>query len=105
MVGAGDHLFMEMYTGRYFRSDMQTVRAAVNDINHQINTHGYASISDFYQRVGLQNTAVSSELGWSNDKMMDVDYTAVLSEDGQPCVGINFMTGPIRQYDRFHHGS
>lgn len=102
VVGGGDHLFLEMYTGRYFRSDMQTVRKAVNDINYQINTHGYASVSDFYQRIGLPNTTVSEEMGWTSDKLMDVQYDAVLSEDGQPCVGISFITGPVRDYSRFH---
>lgn len=102
MVGDGDHLFMEMYTGRYFRSDMQTVKSAVNEINYKINTHGYASISEFYDLLNLQHTAVSDEMGWTSDKLMDVDYTAVLSEDGRPCVAINFMTGPVRDYSRFH---
>lgn len=102
MVSGGEHLFIEMYTGRYFRSDMQTVRKAVNEINHKINTHGYASISDFYDLLNLSHTAVSDELGWSSDKLMDVDFQPVLSEDGQPCVGINFMTGPVRDYSRFH---
>lgn len=102
MVSGGDHLFMEMYTGRYFRSDMETVRKAVNDVNFKINTHGYASLSDFYDIIGLAHTGVSDEMGWNGDKLMDVNYDAVLSEDGQPCVGISFMTGPVRHHDRFH---
>lgn len=102
MVAGGDHLFLEMYTGRYFRSDMEKVRKAVNDTNFRINTHGYASISDFYDLIGLAHTAVSDEMGWTSDKLMDVDFDAVLSEDGQPCVGISFVTGPVRNYDRFH---
>ncbi len=102
MVAGGDHLFIEMYTGRYFRSDMETVRKAVNDINYKINTHGYASVSDFYDIVGLRHTAVSDEMGWTSDKLMDVNFDAVLSEDGQPCVGITFMTGPVRDFSRFH---
>ena len=102
MVSGGDHLFMELYTNRYFRSDMESVRRAVNDVNYKINTHGYASVSDFYDLIGLRHTAVSDEMGWSSDKLMEVDFNAVLSEDGQPCVGINFVTGPIRDYSRFH---
>lgn len=102
MVGGGDHLFMEMYTSRYFRSDMQKVKAAVNEVNFKINTHGYASISDFYDLIGLPHTSVSDEMGWSSDKLMDVNFDPVLSEDGQPCVGISFVTGPVRNYDRFH---
>lgn len=102
MVAGGDHLFMEMYTSRYFRSDIETIRKAVNEINFRINTHGYASISDFYDLVNLSHTAVSDEMGWNSDKLMDVEYNAVLSDTGQPCVAINFMTGPVRDYSRFH---
>lgn len=102
MVGSGDHLFIEMYTSRYFRSSIETIRKAVNDINYKINTHGYASLSDFYDIIGLQHTSESDAMGWNGDKLMDVDYDPVLSEDGQPCVGINFMTGPVRHHDRFH---
>lgn len=102
MVAGGEHLFIEMYTGRYFRSDMETVRKAVNETNFKINTHGYASLSDFYDFLELAHTGVSDEMGWSGDKLMDIDFDAVLSEDGQPCVGISFTTVPVRRYDRFH---
>lgn len=102
IIGDGDHLFMEMYTGRYFRSSMEAVKKAVNETNYTINTHGYASISDFYQHINLPVTAVSDEMGWTSDKLMDVDFTAMISENGQPCVAINFMTGPVRDYHRFH---
>lgn len=102
MIAGGDHLFLELYTGRYFRSDIETIRKAVNEVNYKINTHGYASISDFYDLIDLPHTAVSDELGWNSDKLMDINFDAVLSEDGQPCVGISFMTGPVRDYSRFH---
>lgn len=101
MVGGGDHLFLEMYTGRYFRSSIENIRRAVNDINHMINTHGYASVSDFYGVIGLANTKASDTMGWTSDKLMDVDYSAVLSEQGEPCVAINFATEPVGKYDRF----
>lgn len=102
MVSGGDHLFMEMYTGRYFRSDIETIRRAENQLNHKINTSGYATVSDFYDMIGLPHTSISDEMGWSSDKLMAVDYQAILSEDGQPCVAINFVTGPVRDYTRFH---
>lgn len=102
LLGSGDHLFIEMYTGRYFRSDRNSVNKAVNEINYKINTHGYASISDFYDLVGLPHTSVSDEMGWTSDKLMDINFDPVLSEDGQPCVGISFTTGPVRDYSRFH---
>lgn len=102
IVGSGDVRCYELYTGRYFNSSVESIKRAVNEVNYQINTHGYASLSDFYTHVGLPRTAVSDEIGWTSDKLMDVDYTSVLSEDGQPCVAINFQTGPVRDYHRFH---
>jgi hypothetical protein len=102
MVAGGDHLFLEMYTGRYFRSDIETIRKAINEINYKINTHGYASISDFYDLIGLAHTAVSDSMGWNSDKLMDINFDAVLSEDGQPCVGISFLTVPVHNFSRFH---
>lgn len=101
-LGDGDHLFIEMYTGRYFRSSREKVQKAVNEVNYMINTHGYASVSEFYREIGLPVTSVSDSVGWNSDKLMAVEYQAVLSEDGQPCVGINFVTGPYPNHDRFH---
>lgn len=102
VVGSGDVRCYELYTGRYFNSSVEAIKRAVNEVNYQINTHGYASLSDFYTHIGLPHTAVSDEIGWTSDKLMDVDFTSVLSEDGQPCVAINFQTGPVRDYHRFH---
>lgn len=104
VVNGGDHMFCEMYTGRYFRSDTETVRRAVNDINHQINTHHYASLQDFYDILGIPQTAVSNEMGWNVDKMMDVAFTAILNSEGQPCVAIDYTVTPIRDHSRFSRG-
>lgn len=101
LIGSGDVLCYEMYTDRYFNSSVEAIKKAVNEVNYSINTHRYASVSDFYQHLGLPNTSISDEMGWSSDKLMDVDITTVLSPDGRPCVAINFMTGPVRDFHRF----
>jgi hypothetical protein len=102
MIGTGDVLCYELYTDRYFRSSMDAIKKAVNEVNYQINTHGYASLSDFYNAINIPTTATSDEQGWNSDKLMDIDYTSVLAPDGQPCLAINFITGPGRNHDRFH---
>lgn len=102
IIGSGDVLCYEMYAGRYFNSSVESIKKAVNEVNYQINTHGYASLSDFYNQLSIPTSKVSEEMGWTSDKLMDVDITTHLSEDGRPCVAINFVTGPVRNFSRFH---
>lgn len=100
IIASNKALFYDAYTGRYFESDMETVRKAVNDTNYQVNNDFYASLSDFYERIGLSRTDVSEEMGWNADKLLDVEYSAVLAEDGRPCISISFKVAPIRGYHR-----
>lgn len=101
LVGSGEILCYDMTSGRYFNSSVEEIKKCVNDTNYQINAQGYASMSDFYDRLGLPRTTISEEMGWTSDKLMDVNFTTILSEDGRPCVAINFMTGPVRDYYKF----
>ncbi|MDB5716117.1 MAG: hypothetical protein JWO15_3514 [Sphingomonadales bacterium] len=101
LIGSGDVLCYDMTSGRYFNSAVEEIKKCVNDTNYQINAEGYASMSDFYDRLGLPRTSISEEMGWTSDKLMDVNFTTILSEDGRPCVAINFMTGPVRDYYKF----
>ena len=100
VIASNKVLFYDAYTGRYFESDMETVRKAVNDTNHQVLNDFYASLSDFYDRIGLTKTELSEEMGWNTDKLLELDYSAVLADDGRPCISISFNIAPIRGYHR-----
>lgn len=88
--GPGNVLSCELYTGRYFTSDMETLRRAVNDLNARLITHDMASLQDFYDMIGLLPTQVSDDLGWNSDKMMELEFTTVLTEDGRPCLAFEY---------------
>jgi len=101
IAGAGTVLCHEAYTGRYFLSDMETLRKAQNDINAQVLSDSYASLTDFYDLIGLPHTANSDEVGWNSDKLMDLKFSAVISQDGRsPCISIDFTVHPVRHYYR-----
>lgn len=100
IAAGGDVLCLDTLSGRYFRSDVGTIERAVNQTNYQINADFYASLSDFYDRIGLKRTAVSEELGWNADKLLEVKFTAALAEDDKPCMVLNYTTVPIRNYYR-----
>jgi hypothetical protein len=101
VIGSGDVRCHDMYSGRYFDSSVEEIKKAMNDTNYQINTHGYASLTDFYERIGLPRNIVSEEVGWTSDKLMDISFTTILSEDGRPCVAITFSVSPVREYHKF----
>lgn len=93
-------LCYESFTGRYFISDMETLRKAQNDINHLVNNSYYASLTDFYNEIGLSATSMSDEVGWNADKLLELKFSTVLSEDGRPCIAIDYAVAPVRDYYR-----
>lgn len=98
VTGGGEVLCYEAFTGRYFKSDMETLKKGQNDLNYTILNDGYASLSDFYNKIDLPTTSFSEEVGWTSDKLLELNFSTVLSEDGRPCISIDFMTAPIRDY-------
>lgn len=100
ITGDGDVLCYDAYTGRYFQSSAETMRKAQNDINQRIIHDHYASLSDFYDLIGLPQTRVSDEVGWNLDTMLDIDISAGLSKKKEPCLVLTFDVSPARQYFR-----
>lgn len=100
IAGSGDVLFYDSITGRYFNSTMETVRRAQNDINYAVINSMYASLSDFYDVIGLPSTSYSEDVGWNADALLDVSFSTVLTEDNRPCISINYDVSPIKGYYR-----
>ena len=98
MTNRGSSLFKDAYTGRYFESDMEDIRRAVNDFNSSIlsSLGTYAPLNDFYALIGLARISGGDDVGWYGDKLLDVEYTATISEDSRPCIVLYFRTNPIR---------
>ena len=98
--GTASQLCYEAYTGRYFVSDMETIRKAANDINHQVNINNYCSLGDFHDAIGLDRCDVSDEMGWNLDRLLELDFSATLTAKGQPCMVMRYNVAPIRNYHR-----
>lgn len=97
----GDVLCYDQFTGRYFKSSMEALKRAENEINHQIIHDGYASVSDLYYILGLPITAFSDEVGWNQDRMLEIVYSTTLSPDNKPCIAIDFDLHPTRKFSHF----
>lgn len=103
MTGRGKTLCYDGVFGRYFESDMDTIRRALNAINREI-IHGdmYVSLNDFYDKIGIGPIPIGNELGWNvDDGEIDVDFSAQLTEDDRPCIVLRYNVAPRYNYSRY----
>lgn len=98
LTGNGQSLFFESLSGRYFESDVETVRKAQNDIDFQCLHHMCASLNDFYQKIGIAPTDIGEEVGWNTDNRINVDFTTMISDDNRPCMIINYRPAPSPEF-------
>lgn len=92
VVGDGNVLCHEQYTDRYFMCEMETLRRAQNVVNHRAQTGGLTvcPLDDFYDEVGLPYTSNSGRVGWRAERLMELDFTSVLTGDGKPCLSFSY---------------
>lgn len=96
---AGTQRCYDAFSGRIFTSDLERLRQAQNTLNHMVLNDFYASLSDFYDLIGLPPIQTSDEVGWNSDKLLECKYSAVLHES-IPMIYIEFSVVPIRGFNR-----
>jgi uncharacterized OsmC-like protein len=103
VTGKGNTRCFDAYSGRYFTSDAESIRQAVNNINALIINDGYASLSDFWEELDIPSTTDSGEMGWNTDKLIEISQpfpARVSPEDGEPCLVLVFNVLPRPRYYR-----
>lgn len=96
-TGKGDTRCYDCISGRYFFSDMETIRKAQNDLNYQLFAVGSQSLNDFYDLIGLPWIKVGDKLGWNigvgHDDPLEIRFTSTLDDKGRPVLVLNYDTG------------
>lgn len=98
IIGTGKVLCYDEISGRYFESDMETLRRVQNDINQEVLQYMYSSLHDMYNKLGLPTTPYSTEIGWTMDSMLEFKFSTCLSEDNRPCISVGYSTYPVRDH-------
>lgn len=102
IVEDGDVLCMELMSSRYFKSNMEKLRRAQNDLNQMIlGGDMYASHNDFLGMIGLESNGYGEQVGWNIDNLIDLQFSAVMSADGKPCIGVGYATFPKESFHKF----
>ena len=89
VIGSGPVLCCELHTMRYFNSDAQELHKAVNDLNAKLLRHDMATLDDFYELIGLEQTMTSGQIGWTSDKLLELHISAIL-HDEKPCLAFEY---------------
>ena len=98
VASSGDVLCYDVFSGRYFRSDIETIRRVENNINGQLNAECYASLNEFYSGLGLPPIAAGELVGWSVPNSLSVEFGSQLTEKGEPVLTIDFLVSPKENY-------
>jgi hypothetical protein len=96
ITGPGNVLCCELYTGRYFTSDVESLRKAQNLLNKRVLAHDYATMGDFQYLIGLPTTTNSQNVGWTSSRLMELEISAILTNDERPCLAFDYnYTVPV----------
>lgn len=104
LAGDGEVLCFDSFSGRFFKSDMESLRRAENNVNQQILHEDSATVSNYYSNVGLESTTISDQMGWNTNKMLVLHFSGTLKEyKGReiPCMVVDFGTVPLTEPWRF----
>lgn len=89
IAGSGTVLCCELFTGRYFNSDMETLNRALNELNAKLVRHDYATLDDFYYLVHLATTTASGSAGWTASRLVELEFSSIL-HDGRPVLAFDY---------------
>ena len=91
----GSTLCFDVLSGRYFLSDVDVIKRAQNEFNHSLLSDGFATVNDFYYELGLPGISLGRSVGWSSEKLLELNITAKVTEEGQPCIVIGYWVYPV----------
>lgn len=98
----GNTIILEPLTNRYFKSDADTIRRIVNDLNAEINYNMSVSLTDFNNKVGLPHADIADIIGWNADHPLSITFSAAVTSDDQPCLVIDWLHEPRHEFDRLY---
>ena len=105
MTGTGTTLCYDSISGRYFQSDMETLRRVANDLSEKLPEDLYITLNEYYYEIGLPGLdPIGENLGWDSDhsRRVEFNFSSQLADDGRPCLVVMMDIVPIADYKILH---
>lgn len=95
LTGKGEVLCYDSLSGRYFKMDIEKLRKIINELNRDLISDMFLSLNELYDAIGLDRIKLGEDIGWDVNKgMIEIDFSAQLTEDDTPCIVINYNVEP-----------
>lgn len=103
VTSKGNTLCMDGITRRYFRSDLDTIKKVINELNREMTYQDYVSLNNLYNKLGLETIKNGDYLGWSlSDGLIEPDYGTCLADNDEPCIVIDYKIAPKYDFDKYY---
>lgn len=102
--GRGSTLCYDGLCGRYFYSDIESLRHAANELNRRMTSGSemYVSLNEFYSEIGLPPVEVGDVLGWNvATGLIELYFTSHLAKGRVPCLFVSFELMPAYGFSEY----
>jgi hypothetical protein len=95
-TGKGTSLCYDKLSGRYFLSDVATLRNVQNQFNRALMTQMFMSLNELYSEMGLEGIELGKHIGWQIEQgLLDFRFDArLIPETNEPCVVVDHYLEP-----------
>jgi hypothetical protein len=98
VYGEGDCLFYDAYSGRYFKSTVNKIDRVVNELNYTLLREMCVSLNEFYTGIGLEGISLGDQLGWNEQRQIEVHYGSRVTDEGRACIVLDFVIEPTERW-------
>jgi hypothetical protein len=101
VTGETEQLCFDLYSNTPFMSSMTALQKAENEIFNMIRAAEHATLSDFYDLIGLPPTSTSAMVGWNHDNPCKLVIDGMITPDDKPALSVDFEVRPVPSPERF----
>ncbi len=95
ITGNGETLCYDALAGRYFRSDIESIRKILNQLSRDLMSEMFIPLNNVYYELGLSGTILGDQVGWHiDDGLIEPQFSSQLTEKDTPCLVLDFSVQP-----------
>lgn len=95
ITGNGETLCYDALGGRYFKSDIESIRKVLNQLSRDLMSEMFIPLNRVYFELGLSESIIGDMVGWHiDDGLIEPQFTSQLTEDDIPCLVLDFSVQP-----------
>ena len=99
-TGFGEELCLDLYSGRLFYSDIESLRRAENDINKNLIGNMVMSLNEAYGYMNLPSIKAGYDVGFTVDNDVHLAFGSELLENGKVVLTVDFRNPPMPGYNK-----